>query len=182
MDSNSYLKLKTENNLYRVKTADIVQNRRDFSTNSEAIVKDIIEKILSYTITEAFQYEIERKIPGKCWNYMHKLLDDFIHLEFIPHDRDDMNLKNDFFDDIFQEKKIFSKNSLEKVAENSEENFDTLENLINDKSDMNDNIIEFNPPHVVFDELKSEKLTIYFDAYFDGINQWNTVLEPVMFY
>lgn len=88
MDNFNQLTLKTPH----ASNEAISLNDREFSNMSETIAKDIIEKLISYTVTISYQNDIERKVPEKCWNYMQKILDDFIHLEYISHERDDINL------------------------------------------------------------------------------------------
>src|SRR4051812_22313225 len=68
-----------------------IAENRNFTNHSEAIAQFIIEKLISYSISEAYRREVEGKIPTHCWSFMHQILDNFVKLEFIAHDRDDID-------------------------------------------------------------------------------------------
>jgi hypothetical protein len=71
-----------------------VVNFRGFCNNSEAIVGQIIEKIISFVISEANKNHINREIPKECWNFMTKIINSYLNLEFISKDRDDLAQSN----------------------------------------------------------------------------------------
>lgn len=87
---------KTDRNATRritgvqIDKADIVENRV-FTYQSEAVVHNIIEKLISFAITNAYKNEIDEQIPDECWCFMKKMLNNFVKVEFMAIDRDDIN-------------------------------------------------------------------------------------------
>jgi hypothetical protein len=55
----------------------------------------IIEKLISYSITEAQNNRVEEQIPLKCWDFMKKMMDSYVKLEFMPIDRDDFSMNKE---------------------------------------------------------------------------------------
>jgi hypothetical protein len=173
-------------NYLHSRTANGNQNPREFQNHSETVVKDLIEKFISYTVTISYQNEIEKMVPDKCWNYMQKILDNFIHLEFMSHDRDDINLKIEkkFTEDINHGKlskqflrsdSAISKNFKERENFGILNEIDTFENI-----DPVENILEYeNLKTLIGAGFFENERNLFFDNKFEGINQWFAVPEPV---
>ena len=66
---------------------DIIKNK--FLPESDIIVKLIIEKLISLTISTSIKNKVEKQIPIKCFNYMKNVIKDRLLIEFLPHDIDD---------------------------------------------------------------------------------------------
>jgi hypothetical protein len=186
MDNPNYIKAKTNHGSLE----SAINFNREFFNHSETVAKEIIEKLISYTISISYQNDIEKKVPEKCWNYMQKILDDFIHLEYICRDRDDFNLN-------FESKKVHSiednysqksgKNLLRLESEmfkglREKDNFallneiDTFENI--DGGD--NNIMDFEMKYRVRDRFDNEiDKNIFFDNQYQGVNEWSILPEPV---
>ncbi len=65
---------------------------------SECIARKMIDKLISYTITEINRKSLDSKISQHCWTYANTLLDNFISGTKIPIDRDDTKeITNDIF-------------------------------------------------------------------------------------
>ena len=61
---------------------------------SDIIVKNIIEKILSLTITTADKHQIEKEIPDYCFDGIKESLELAMCIDFLNYDKDDMKHKN----------------------------------------------------------------------------------------
>jgi len=186
MDNFNYIKAKT--NHVNLEGANYFN--REFHNHSETVAKEIIEKLISYTISISYQNDIEKKVPEKCWNYMQKILDDFIHLEYICRDRDDFSLN-------VESKKVpsiednFSQNSGKNMHRLESEMFkglrekdnfallneiDTFENI--DGGD--NNIMDFGMKYRIKDGFENEiDKNIFFDNQYQGVNEWSILPEPV---
>ncbi len=66
----------------------------NFTNHSEIIAKYIIEKLISYTITNYDRNVIDQKIPNHCFEFFHRIFNDALQAEYIAYDRDDIKLKN----------------------------------------------------------------------------------------
>jgi hypothetical protein len=182
MDNFNYLKTKTNHG----SMDSAYFPYKEFYNHSETIAKDIIEKMISYTISISYQNDIERKVPEKCWNYMQKILDDFIHLEYICHDRDDykLHLESKKFLN-FSHKSIKNTNRLESEIFGFREKdnfallneFDTLENIENGDN----NVMDFGEGKSrMRDGFENDiEKNLFFDNEYQGINEWSALSEPV---
>jgi hypothetical protein len=56
--------------------------------DSEIVVKFIIEKLISYTITETNRIQNSKVIPSVCYDYMKTLLLETVQMELITYDQD----------------------------------------------------------------------------------------------
>lgn len=65
----------------------------------------IIDKLISYSITDAQNNRVEQQIPFKCWDFTKKIFDNFIKLEFMPIDRDDIYMSNELINLVSKESK-----------------------------------------------------------------------------
>jgi len=66
-------------------------NQENSNTYSELIVNEIIEKIISLTISESYNNEIYKFIPNHCFNDIKSMMNSMIHTSYIMCDRDDNN-------------------------------------------------------------------------------------------
>lgn len=83
----------TLNNKKNQKITTFTEQEKDanraFSVNSEEIVSFIVEKLISFTITEAQRHETNDQIPKKCFGYFIDVIHYYLKLEFLPYDKDD---------------------------------------------------------------------------------------------
>lgn len=56
--------------------------------DSESVAKFIIEKLISYTITESNRIQHSKEISSFCNDYLKSLLSEALYLEFISYDQD----------------------------------------------------------------------------------------------
>ena len=65
---------------------------------AETVVKYIIEKLVSYTITESQRSEISLKIPDYTFDYVKTLVTDALRMEYLTCDLDltDKNKEEDY--------------------------------------------------------------------------------------
>jgi len=79
----------------------------NFNSESEAVVKYIMEKIISLTISNHHiqTYVGEKQIAEHCFNFYHKIFNDVLQEEYIAYDRDDMELSECESEPIFFDNK-----------------------------------------------------------------------------
>ena len=115
---------------------------------SEPIVKNILEKIISLTITEVDKNKIEREIPDFCFKDIKQALELAMFVDFVNYDKDDMKHKQTLLD--FNSK--------------SEKNLKLLNNSDIDLSDNSKRSYQ----KIIKKKSKSEKLKKYkFTKYYD---------------
>jgi len=81
----------------------------NFNNESEIIARYILEKLISYTITNHTQNEINNKLPDFYFDFYRRMFIDVLQIEFMAYDRDDMvsdqtSMKNktmSFFDNKY---------------------------------------------------------------------------------
>ena len=61
--------------------------------DSEIVANNILEKIISLVISQAFERMIQRNIPNFCIMQMMHKLDTILDIQYIKHDKDDSNQK-----------------------------------------------------------------------------------------
>ena len=62
---------------------------------SEEISKNIIEKIISFTMSTNFKQNVERKSNNFCYQFLKKQFDNIIQIMHIDHENDDFDLSFD---------------------------------------------------------------------------------------
>jgi hypothetical protein len=71
--------------------------------HSEIIAKEIIEKLISFTITETYKLEIEKKLNSYTFNYLKNTFHHLLEINYITRERDDndLNKTQTIEDDLF---------------------------------------------------------------------------------
>ena len=72
--------------------SEIIMNNFMFK-DSEIVSNNILEKIISLVISQAFERMIQRNIPNFCIMQMMHKLDTILDIQYIKHDKDDLNQK-----------------------------------------------------------------------------------------
>ena len=72
--------------------SEIIMNNFMFK-DSEIVANNILEKIISLVISQAFERMIQRNIPNFCIMQMMHKLDTILDIQYIKHDKDDLNQK-----------------------------------------------------------------------------------------
>ena len=130
---------------------EIIPNK--FLNEADVIVNEIIEKIISLSISTNFNNNIEKNIPKTCFDYLRNTIDSYLNLNFISHDKEDINSNNDSI--------ISEQNQIEIF-----QGIDPIVKLDNNKLNMN-----LTEPS--FEEQ------IYFKNYSHGDNNWDLMEEPL---
>jgi len=130
---------------------DFESQKQNISLNyniSEPIVKNILEKIISLTITEVGKNKIEREIPEFCFKDIKQALELAIFVDFVNYDKDDIKHKHTLLDfNSKSEKKLKIQNNIGiNLSQNSNK---SLQKIIKRKSKS--------------EKLKKYKLTKYYD-------------------
>ena len=182
-----------------------------FSISSEQIASAIFDKLISLTLTEVSRREINRNIPKKCFFYMRNMIKNFLKLEFLPHDRDDLYINNQDLLSIRPDSKSTNEiNKLKNIISQGSKN-SIIAEIKENKSDTNSYSKQLNSSASPTDEegsgsiigkncIQSDDLDkldflenedrmlinkkqeeIYMDNYIYGFNDWTIMDEPVIF-
>ena len=89
-DKSNNNKIKNANNIIPEHPQIYKPN---FSTESETISRFIIEKLISFSITEYIKNKVNKILPEYCFNQIFQSLDIVTHLDFISYDKDDFPFK-----------------------------------------------------------------------------------------
>ena len=126
-----------------------ISNR--FLNEANIIVNDIIQKIISLSITTEFNKKIENNIPSSCFDFIRNTIDSYLSLNFITHDKEELKSDNETFD----QKKEDLIGDISPILDN--------ENIKN-------NLTQIEPS---FEEQ------IYFNNISNGENNWDLMDEPL---
>lgn len=77
-------------------------------SSGEIISNYILEKLISYAITDSYKNEIEKNIGLHCFNFLKDMLNHMILINNLAYDREDYKLK---IDEEKEEETIFYNNS-----------------------------------------------------------------------
>ena len=82
----------------------VIDTPYKFDIVSECIARKMIDKIISYTITEVNRTRLDAKITKHCYTYANSLFDNFISGTGIFYDRDDTKEIDDeiFYDNVYR--------------------------------------------------------------------------------
>ena len=151
--------------------------QKNFSIESEIIVNYIIEKIISFTISESLKNKVDKTMPGYCYDQIYQTLNIITQLDFISYEKDDYPFKGkNLLKKMKSAKNINTTMTLplpsqEKELLNSEEirkyKFEK-EYDINISNDLDIKIASFENPEKNKDEKEKEK-DINKEVIFDGI-------------
>jgi hypothetical protein len=170
------------------------ENIKLIGINSETIVSFAIDKIISWTISNSFKDQIDKKIPRKCYEFMIKIINNHLKLEYLSYDRDDKNLPqfnlnfdNDNYINSNKEMNNLKKAELDKFDKirkksfiensNSEISLSISENLSEADEGESNNRKEFLKTNESLMENFTNK---FFDNFFHGVNEWSICEEPVL--
>ena len=190
-------KSKTEFN--SLENNEKINKSTNFSlfSESEIVVKSILEKIISLSISQIYKSIIDNKVTSFCLLKIKKKIDTIISIQFINHDKDDLkqrkiiknkshkiilNIKNRN-NIILTEEEIKNKKKLNKsqIIQHYElindlnyfESFfdkkKTILNILKRKNEMENNFIN--------KKIKNKNLIIGEENNFN--NFWNTVFQPM---
>jgi hypothetical protein len=153
---------------------------------SEYISLYIIDKLISLSLTEVARREANKNIPKKCFIYITNFIKNFLKIEFLPHDRDDLYIKN-------HENLLLMKNFIGQEDEirdiKTENTNENEEKDLDSSGSPSDSIIDKESSKTIAsndskldDFINNEekiKGEIYMDNYIRGLNDWSIMNEPV---
>lgn len=91
--------------------------------DSEFVVKYIIEKLISYTVTEIERTKHYKQVPSYCYDYVKNLLTESLYLEYITYDQDITEIhkpnKSLAIDEEVHSRLIFYENRIYGINDNS---------------------------------------------------------------
>ena len=102
-------KIKNVQNVHNNAKEEIPIYNSNFSTESETISRYIIEKLISFSITESLRNKVNKLLPHFCFKRIYETLDIINHIDFISYDKDDF---------IFNSKKHLKKMKTSKNLNN----------------------------------------------------------------
>jgi hypothetical protein len=77
-----------------------------FSNEANIIVNELIEKIISLSISKNFNKKIENSIPSSCFDFLCNAVDSYLSLNFISYDKEEINDNNKIKEEKFNENNI----------------------------------------------------------------------------
>ena len=77
-----------------------------FSNEANIIVNELIEKIISLSISKNFNKKIENSIPSSCFDFLCNAVDSYLSLNFISYDKEEINDNNKKKEEKFNENNI----------------------------------------------------------------------------
>ena len=124
-----------------------------FQSEAEAVSWNMVNKIISLSISNAFKEKVQRRVPKECNTYLIDTLSTYINSQFISIDKeDDKNIENEKLPDFNNEQSIEKDNN-------------TTQNIkINDSNNNT--------------KLNLNLENIFFSNYYRGENKWDIVNEP----
>ena len=189
MDNFKKKSLSTLNSITNPETN--LNKNKEFSIFSESIVSCIIDRLISLTISENLKNNIEKNIPSKCFNFMTDIINNYLKIEFLSYDRDDLfltleekqqkesiknihNINSNYFLN-----RTFSKNEIIKPLNTT--SMDEMDNSDNKQDLTSNNILDndFLEINEQNENLSIDHSILYYDNNYIGINEWNLCPEPV---
>ena len=76
-------KIKNVQNVHNNAKEEIPIYNSNFSTESETISRYIIEKLISFSITESLRNKVNQLLPHFCFKRIYETLDIINHIDFI---------------------------------------------------------------------------------------------------
>ena len=138
--------------------SEVIGQNKNYSNNIPDIVaNDMIEKIISITVSLSSKKKINSKIPQKCYNFVENIINNYISWNFITYDKDEIRSKNKTIINSNAESEIFPNNNLSNISSN------------NNLSEPNAN---FSISNSYFDDNKILSNSAY------GKNDWDFFDEP----
>ena len=98
-----------------------------FSNDANIIVNELIEKIISLSISKNFNKKIENSIHSSCFDFLCNAVDSYLSLNFISYDKEEINDSNKIKEEKFNEniiegiEPILNNNKLNIIEPNFEE-------------------------------------------------------------
>ena len=135
---------------------EIIHNK--FLNESNTIVNDIIEKIISLVISSNFTNKIEKKLSKTCYKFIKDTLNLYLSSNFITHDKDEtyqnsfLNLKSGIIPEI---EPISQKNDFSVLQSYS---------INNNNTELSSNV--------------NLEESFYFNNHYHGENDWDLMDEP----
>ena len=170
------------------------------SINSESIIRPIIEKLISLTISKSKANYIEKTIPKFCFKQLKNSINNFIELNFISHDIDDCDLKekkqkrysNSFEiksknNDLFENLTYFDLNNSciqDSLVINKIENYDEFK-MKDDSFFILDIVTKKNKRMSVIDIKNRNQIVLNKKIFFDNFvdtnykNFWDEIKQPL---
>ena len=145
----------TRSNLNELETIPLIVHNK-FLNEADIIVNELIEKIISYSISTTFNNNIERNIPQSCFDFLRNIIDSYLNLNFISHDKEETNSTNSSI--------ISEQNGI-----NIFQGIDPILKVDNKENKKINNLSSTEPS---FEE------PLFFKNYSHGDNNWDLMDEP----
>ena len=144
-----------------------------FSNEANIIVNELIEKIISLSISKNFNKKIENSIPSSCFDFLCNAVDSYLSLNFRSYDKEEINDNNKIKEEKFNEniiegiEPILNNNKLNIIEPNFEDqiyfnkynrgknNWDLMDEPLSNKYDR------YATTLVKFKEIDKEKINKY---------------------
>ncbi len=88
---------------------------KKYENYAECVVHSIVEKLISLSITDSYNNYINAKIPEECWDFSKKIINNYLSLEYLTVDRDDIYNPSD----ISKNDKVSEYNDIDKQSQST---------------------------------------------------------------
>ena len=130
-----------------------------FSNDSESIVKSLINKFISLSITKSFTSKVEDQISNYCYEKLKQTLKSYCEIKYISYERDDGPIQKET--NVQPPKSVNNELEISKLSEFKISQLDQSNNIINrtqiDKK-INESLLNFSKDNIL------EKQKIPFDV------------------
>ena len=140
-----------------------------FSNDSETIVKTLINKIISLSITKSFTSKVEEELPNYCYEKLKQIIKSYCEIQYMSYDRDDgpsPKIKN-----LNPPKSVNNELEISKLSEFKNSLLDQSNKLNKTQLEkkINDSFLNFSKDKI--NEKLNEKEKIPFENYIEKIEK-----------
>ena len=140
-----------------IKLEELDQYKNYLNNISDIIVNEIIEKIISLTISSSESKKISSKIPQECFYFLENIINNYVSWNYIHYDKDELRTEEKTIINSNSESQIFPCNNISQISNNDD---------LSDYQNFNNNTISN------FYEKEISPNSLY------GINNWDIFDEP----
>ena len=122
MNDNANIKLEEEDKVEEEIDNENFKKGFAFLNESEIIINQIIEKIISLVITYSTRNKIDRLLPNYCFQELKQSIEILSHLDFLTHDRDDLIIRQKVSKENIKSATLRKKENSLIIKENEKQN------------------------------------------------------------
>ena len=126
---NESINIKNNKSIKEDKENNNAESKKGYAflDESEIIVNQIIEKIISLVISESVKNNIEKLLPDFCFDELKQTLEILTHLNYLTYDKDDLEIKKKIYSDKIKSAKYKKRENSLFIKENDDESYQNSE-------------------------------------------------------